>query len=128
MYHIRNAMSVSCITGNFFRLENEHSNNCGQFRAVKEIPLPFVVDRPGTSPETPDNDPPTPSTPVGLHMLDTQAMMEALSKEETQLYNNREYDTKDGYASRRESRVAVPRNRPRHARQISEIGHYDSPV
>eukprot|EP00761_Pharyngomonas_kirbyi_P014627 gb/GECH01014657.1/.p1 GENE.gb/GECH01014657.1/~~gb/GECH01014657.1/.p1 ORF type:complete len:721 (+),score=135.17 gb/GECH01014657.1/:1-2163(+) len=26
---------------NFFRLENEHLNNCGQFRAVKDIPLPF---------------------------------------------------------------------------------------
>jgi hypothetical protein len=28
---------------NFFRLENEHLNNCGQFRAIKEIPLPFSV-------------------------------------------------------------------------------------
>ncbi|GBB90282.1 hypothetical protein RclHR1_01720003 [Rhizophagus clarus] len=26
---------------NFFRVENEHVNNCGQFRAIKEIPLPF---------------------------------------------------------------------------------------
>ena len=28
---------------NFFRLENEHLNNCGQFRATKDIPLPFPV-------------------------------------------------------------------------------------
>eukprot|EP00051_Salpingoeca_urceolata_P019045 m.272962 g.272962 ORF g.272962 m.272962 type:complete len:757 (-) comp19335_c0_seq7:294-2564(-) len=26
---------------NVFRLENEHSNNCGRFRATREIPLPF---------------------------------------------------------------------------------------
>ncbi|KAF9172941.1 hypothetical protein BGX21_002427 [Mortierella sp. AD011] len=28
---------------NFFRLENEHLNNCGQFRAIKDIPLPFQI-------------------------------------------------------------------------------------
>ncbi|KAI3649667.1 hypothetical protein MP228_005299 [Amoeboaphelidium protococcarum] len=28
---------------NFFRMENEHLNNCGQFRAIKEIPLPFEI-------------------------------------------------------------------------------------
>ncbi|GBG77174.1 hypothetical protein CBR_g23500 [Chara braunii] len=27
---------------NFYRLENEHINNVGQYRAVKDIPLPFV--------------------------------------------------------------------------------------
>jgi hypothetical protein len=27
---------------NFFRMENEHLNNCGQFRAIKDIPLPFT--------------------------------------------------------------------------------------
>lgn len=26
---------------NFFRLENEHLNNVGKFRAVKSVPLPF---------------------------------------------------------------------------------------
>ncbi|GAA5797115.1 hypothetical protein HPULCUR_002494 [Helicostylum pulchrum] len=31
------------IQWNFFRLENEHLNNCGQYRAIKEIPLPFVL-------------------------------------------------------------------------------------
>ncbi|KAI8061568.1 EXS family-domain-containing protein, partial [Gongronella butleri] len=29
------------IQWNVFRLENEHLNNCGQCRAIKEIPLPF---------------------------------------------------------------------------------------
>ncbi|KAG9065305.1 Xenotropic and polytropic retrovirus receptor 1 [Linnemannia hyalina] len=28
---------------NFFRLENEHLNNCGHFRAIKDIPLPFHI-------------------------------------------------------------------------------------
>ncbi|KAI8373198.1 EXS family-domain-containing protein, partial [Radiomyces spectabilis] len=28
---------------NIFRLENEHLNNCGQYRAIKEIPLPFAL-------------------------------------------------------------------------------------
>ncbi|EGD72104.1 xenotropic and polytropic murine leukemia virus receptor xpr1 [Salpingoeca rosetta] len=26
---------------NFFRVENEHLNNCGEFRAVRRIPMPF---------------------------------------------------------------------------------------
>ncbi|KAL7001290.1 Phosphate transporter PHO1 1, partial [Sarracenia purpurea var. burkii] len=26
---------------NFYRLENEHLNNAGNFRAVKSVPLPF---------------------------------------------------------------------------------------
>jgi hypothetical protein len=26
---------------NFFRLENEHLNNVGKFRAFKSVPLPF---------------------------------------------------------------------------------------
>jgi len=28
----------------FIRLENEHVNNCGKFRATKDIPLPFDED------------------------------------------------------------------------------------
>ncbi|KAI7862579.1 EXS family-domain-containing protein [Spinellus fusiger] len=28
---------------NFFRLENEHLNNCGAYCAIKEIPLPFAL-------------------------------------------------------------------------------------
>ncbi|KAG0172174.1 hypothetical protein DFQ29_008490 [Apophysomyces sp. BC1021] len=31
------------IQWNFFRLENEHINNCGQYKAIKEIPLPFAL-------------------------------------------------------------------------------------
>ncbi|KAI8147935.1 EXS family-domain-containing protein [Fennellomyces sp. T-0311] len=31
------------IQWNIFRLENEHLNNCGQYRAIKEIPLPFAL-------------------------------------------------------------------------------------
>ncbi|CAO3628232.1 unnamed protein product [Cunninghamella echinulata] len=31
------------IVWNFFRLENEHLNNCGNYRAIKEIPLPFAM-------------------------------------------------------------------------------------
>ncbi|KAF9963130.1 Xenotropic and polytropic retrovirus receptor 1 [Modicella reniformis] len=34
---------------NFFRLENEHLNNCGQFRAIKDIPLPFNIRVEGES-------------------------------------------------------------------------------
>ncbi|KAL5722928.1 Phosphate transporter PHO1 3 [Ranunculus cassubicifolius] len=29
---------------NFFRLENEHLNNVGKYRAFKSIPLPFSYD------------------------------------------------------------------------------------
>ncbi|XP_077245662.1 phosphate transporter PHO1 homolog 3-like isoform X2 [Tasmannia lanceolata] len=48
----RNAMSaiVACLEilrrgiWNFFRLENEHLNNVGKFRAFKSVPLPFNYD------------------------------------------------------------------------------------
>lgn len=29
---------------NFFRLENEHLNNVGKFRAFKSVPLPFSYE------------------------------------------------------------------------------------
>ncbi|KAI3935987.1 hypothetical protein MKX01_021938, partial [Papaver californicum] len=29
---------------NFFRIENEHVNNVGKFRAFTEVPLPFNYD------------------------------------------------------------------------------------
>lgn len=35
---------VRRIIWNVFRLENEQLNNCGLFRATKDIPLPFTVD------------------------------------------------------------------------------------
>ncbi|KAJ2615771.1 Signal transduction protein [Coemansia sp. RSA 1804] len=31
---------------NFFRVENEHISNCGQFRATTDIPLPFNLPKP----------------------------------------------------------------------------------
>ncbi|KAF9902095.1 hypothetical protein EC991_005301 [Linnemannia zychae] len=41
---------------NFFRLENEHLNNCGQFRAIKDIPLPFHIRVQGESDDEDDED------------------------------------------------------------------------
>ncbi|KAF9190661.1 hypothetical protein BGZ50_000123 [Haplosporangium sp. Z 11] len=41
---------------NFFRLENEHLNNCGQFRAIKDIPLPFHIHIEGESDEEYETD------------------------------------------------------------------------
>lgn len=49
---------------NFFRMENEHANNTGEFRAVQDIPLPFERDPYESDlegiveePEPPQNDP-----------------------------------------------------------------------
>ncbi|KAF9907622.1 hypothetical protein EC991_010741 [Linnemannia zychae] len=41
---------------NFFRLENEHLNNCGHFRAIKDIPLPFHIRVEGDSDGDEDED------------------------------------------------------------------------
>lgn len=41
---------------NFFRLENEHLNNCGQFRAIKDIPLPFHIRVQGESDDEDEDD------------------------------------------------------------------------
>ncbi|KAI8340182.1 SPX domain-containing protein [Chlamydoabsidia padenii] len=35
--------AIRRIIWNFYRLENEHLNNCGHYRAIKEIPLPFIL-------------------------------------------------------------------------------------
>ncbi|KAI7856959.1 EXS family-domain-containing protein [Circinella umbellata] len=39
------ALMEACrrIQWNFFRLENEHFNNCADYRAINEIPLPFAM-------------------------------------------------------------------------------------
>jgi hypothetical protein len=48
---------------NFFRLENEHVNNCGQFRAVKDVPLPFILsERQESSLIHRDHEPGSPRT------------------------------------------------------------------
>ncbi|KAG0017389.1 hypothetical protein BGZ81_010774 [Podila clonocystis] len=41
---------------NFFRLENEHLNNCGQFRAIKDIPLPFHIRVEGETDDDENDD------------------------------------------------------------------------
>ncbi|KAG0055576.1 hypothetical protein BGZ83_008187 [Gryganskiella cystojenkinii] len=41
---------------NFFRLENEHLNNCGQFRAIKDIPLPFHIKVEGETDDDEDDE------------------------------------------------------------------------
>ncbi|KAF9162628.1 hypothetical protein DFQ26_003381 [Actinomortierella ambigua] len=41
---------------NFFRLENEHINNVGQFRAIKDIPLPFHIRVHGDSDDEDEED------------------------------------------------------------------------
>ncbi|KAG0308115.1 hypothetical protein BGZ98_009011, partial [Dissophora globulifera] len=41
---------------NFFRLENEHLNNCGQFRAIKDIPLPFHIRVEGDTEDEDEDD------------------------------------------------------------------------
>ncbi|ORZ16131.1 EXS family-domain-containing protein [Lobosporangium transversale] len=41
---------------NFFRLENEHLNNCGQFRAIKDIPLPFHIRVAGNATEEEEDE------------------------------------------------------------------------
>ncbi|KAF9156642.1 hypothetical protein BG015_003244 [Linnemannia schmuckeri] len=41
---------------NFFRLENEHLNNCGHFRAIKDIPLPFHIRVAGDSDDEDEDD------------------------------------------------------------------------
>ncbi|CAO3597875.1 unnamed protein product [Absidia cylindrospora] len=44
------------IVWNFFRLENEHLNNCGHYRAIKEIPLPFVLNETTHKPQESQQD------------------------------------------------------------------------
>ncbi|KAJ1744108.1 Signal transduction protein [Coemansia sp. RSA 989] len=41
---------------NFFRVENEHVSNCGQFRATTDIPLPFHFEEQGSDSESVRNE------------------------------------------------------------------------
>jgi hypothetical protein len=38
-FHIQHFLLNRRFVWNFFRLENEHLNNCGQFRAVRDISI-----------------------------------------------------------------------------------------
>ncbi|KFH65109.1 hypothetical protein MVEG_08590 [Podila verticillata NRRL 6337] len=61
---------------NFFRLENEHLNNCGQFRAIKDIPLPFHIHYEGdtSEPEETDEEYNGEQDQVGIETMDNQSV------------------------------------------------------
>ena len=73
---------------NFFRLENEHLNNCGEFRAVRRIPMPFEYapiargfheeDEPDGSPNEDDGE----QSPAEEEQ-DGVSAMDALSRDHT---------------------------------------------
>ena len=115
---------------NFFRLENEHSNNCGQFRAVKEVPLPyaimnnvaackcqcdsslFLICKAPTSPPDDNGDGPDSSEPWNEELPDKSVspttlntIMQAMGAEQGRFYADREYDTKDNIERRKEEKT-----------------------
>jgi len=63
---------------NFFRMENEHLNNCGQFRAIKDIPLPFTQSMGDEQlifgPHIP-NPPPVPEHPDSQRTASTNSLI-----------------------------------------------------
>ncbi|CDS05005.1 hypothetical protein LRAMOSA07535 [Lichtheimia ramosa] len=76
------------IQWNVFRLENEHLNNCGQYRAIKEIPLPFALNEQIKTIDPPDdsnghtpstngvNGRATPPTPIPIRVESPAANVE----------------------------------------------------
>ncbi|ORX76021.1 EXS-domain-containing protein, partial [Anaeromyces robustus] len=70
---------------NFFRMENEHTNNCGEFRAVKEMPLPYHI--PSNSDDDDDNTHDT----IDERSSNFQSFVKKLSRNNTS--NNNEMDS-----------------------------------
>ena len=64
------------------RLENEHLNNVGKFRAVKFVPIPFDDDRaPVFHQSKSEAALARPETPAGLLRSDTPGIADAVSTE-----------------------------------------------
>jgi len=53
---------------NFFRMENEHMTNVGQFLATRDVPLPFSLPSPTTGEETLEAQRPPPERVAGKTM------------------------------------------------------------
>jgi hypothetical protein len=114
IYLIACAEALRRFQWNFFRLENEHSNNCGQFRVVKEVPLPYAIM--STHLAASDSTPPTDDS--DLAKAEAYAALEAMGVEEGRMYAGREYDTKETI-ERRKASVSSRPNTPSLRRQTS---------
>merc|ERR1712013_731320 len=70
--------------GNFFRLENEHINNCGKFRAVRDIPDPSSLWRKKRTSKA-LNLRKNPGDPLSVPLLMGEAMDKEDKKEESRV-------------------------------------------
>ena len=93
-----------------FRVENEHCNNVGQFRASRDIPLPYSLPSPQTSPEAmkprPSPIPEHPSPPSAATTPGTAAA--AATATGTDIERTATHDTADGSLRQRRKPPPTP--------------------
>jgi hypothetical protein len=106
MYILALGEMLRRIQWNIFRLENEHANNCGQFRAIKEIPLPYQIDSHASPPSHSKyihaDDSKTRDIEVGEETDEEEEGSEGDHQgDEIIQYSGREYDTRVSYSRAR---------------------------
>jgi len=70
-------------------MENEHTNNCGEFRAVKEMPLPYQVNN------NDDDDDGSPHESLHHIPSNLQTFLRRINKKDNQYKNNDDTDSSD---------------------------------
>lgn len=108
LYGIALAEALRRFQWNFFRMENEHANNCGQFRVIKELPLPFEIISAGLDAD--DRVSSKYSYGLRRQSLSSQmtrgeayAILDAIGAEEGRFHADKEYETKTAIEQRRAS-------------------------
>lgn len=80
---------------NFFRLENEHLSNCGQFRVIKQVPLPFDSHEKDHSISSASQEDGATVIKKRLSAKEAHILLEAMNADKRKKYANREYDARD---------------------------------
>jgi len=91
---------------NFFRMENEHTNNCGEFRAVKEMPLPYHINNNNDDDEDGNNHDTLHDIPSNL-----QIFIKKINRNKDNQYNDSSDDSKDDNNSNSNSGNANSHNK-----------------
>ncbi|KAI8879556.1 EXS-domain-containing protein [Backusella circina FSU 941] len=75
---------------NFFRMENEHLNNCGNYHAIKEIPLPFPLN---SRPSSNMDDESIRSRPTPTEIIEPQPI-HSKTTDTSNFYGRRDFENR----------------------------------
>ncbi|CEG79455.1 hypothetical protein RMATCC62417_13920 [Rhizopus microsporus] len=103
---------------NFFRLENEHINNCGNFRAIKEIPLPFAFAK--TNKVTIDQEEGRIQLPIESHEVATPSQAKTSIDMMGSFYGRRDFENKQDLEEKNATTAKMLNPRPSKVEAVLE--------